>query len=107
MLSRVVQWSETHYPSFISVTKETAQLSLNLDDPRAKLIERARDLDREKAMLKGGVEEVKKQRLEGPSHVKQDVPWQLYAFVIVLLGLIILLCLGVAITAMWYFDLKD
>ncbi|PVF92996.1 farnesyl-diphosphate farnesyltransferase [Serendipita vermifera] len=79
MCGKIETWVEHHYPSFVTLLKESKTIQYNDSDPRSRIIKRDRELMKEKVRRERGEDAVKRVPLQ---HENQAVPWQLYLFVI-------------------------
>jgi len=48
MTGKIECWVEHHYPSFVSISKESKTITLKTDDPRSEIVRRDRDLDKQR-----------------------------------------------------------
>lgn len=91
MCGKIETWVEHHYPSFVSLTKETKTIQYDSSDPRSRVITRYKKIEKEKS---GSTAE---------PHQQEVVPWQLYAFIISAVILLFLLAGAFVIGTLWYF----
>lgn len=100
MTGKIEAWVEHHYPSFISISKESKTVTLRSADPRSKIVLRDRDLEKERVMQLRGEEAVKKE-FKAP-HQTSTVPWELYLFTIGAL-LFLFVVTGLSFLALLYY----
>jgi len=88
MWGKIEAWVEHHFPSFI--TFDGGKPSYSPADPRSRIIDRYRDLEKENIMKRGI-----------SYRQAQPTPWQLYVFVLAM-TVLLFLATGLSLSGMLY-----
>ena len=100
MCGKIETWVERHYPSFVTFTKESKTIEYNTADPRALIVRRQNELEREKVRREKGEAAV---NAIPEAHVGNVVPWQLYAFIIGATIALFAVTGMIVLFALWFF----
>jgi farnesyl-diphosphate farnesyltransferase len=100
MCGKIETWAEHHYPSFVTLLKESKTIQYNESDPRSRIIKRDRELMKEKVRKERGEDAMRRVPLQ---HENQAVPWQLYLFVIGATVFLFAVTGMIVLVALWYF----
>jgi hypothetical protein len=99
MTGKIECWVEHHFPSFVSISKESKTITLKTDDPRSDIVRRDRDLEKER---------IRKTRGEAAAMGEPDeagiVSWDLVLFFLAAFGFVFLATALTTIGGLYYFN---
>lgn len=100
MTGKIEAWAEHHYPSFVTISKESKIITYKSVDPRSKIVLRERELEKERTRREKGDEAAEKIL---PRHEFSVVPWQLYLFILGGIGILFAVTALGTVGLLYYF----
>jgi farnesyl-diphosphate farnesyltransferase len=101
MTGKIECWVEHHYPSFVSISKESKTITLKTDDPRSEIVRRDRDLDKQRA------DAANKDAGAGAHDELGLAPWELFLLVLGAFGFVFVATALTTIGGLYYYYGND